>query len=80
MDATRQAPLHASAQAGEPATAGRNTATELKLFTWKMLIAAGVVGTLFLAWQVADALLLVFAGVLLAILFQRIAGLVREFS
>lgn len=80
MDATRQAPLYASAQAGEPATAGRNTATELKLFTWKMLIAAGVVGTLFLAWQVADALLLVFAGVLLAILFQRIAGLVRRFT
>ena len=76
MDATRQPPR----QAEEAATAGRSSATELKLFTWKVLIAAGVLGTLFLAWQVADALLLVFAGVLLAILFQRMAGLVRRFT
>ncbi|MDQ2105424.1 AI-2E family transporter [Azospirillum isscasi] len=88
MDATRQAPSQATGQApgqapgqaGEPAAARRSTATELKLFTWKVLIAAGVLGTLFLVWQVADALLLVFAGVLLAILFQRMAGLVRRFT
>lgn len=76
MDATRQA----TGQAGEATSAGRSSATELKLFTWKVLIAAGVLGTLFLVWQVADALLLVFAGVLLAILFQRMAGLVRRFT
>ncbi len=86
MDVTRQgADATAAVNRGAvnpdaPGSTGRSASFELKLFTWKVLIAAGVLGTLFLSWQVADALLLVFAGVLLAILFQRVAGLVRRFT
>ncbi|MGQ9372099.1 AI-2E family transporter [Azospirillum sp. ST 5-10] len=49
----------------------------LRPFVWRVLIVVGVVALTFLAWRAADALLLVFAGVLLAILFLRLAGFVR---
>lgn len=51
---------------------------ELRVFTWKVLIVALIGGLLFVTWQVADALLLVFAGVLLAILLLRATGGVRR--
>ena len=65
---------------GTPGTHGRPVAAELRIFTWKVLIAAGIFGLLFLVWQVADALLLVFAGVLFAILMQRAADGLKRFT
>ena len=65
---------------GTPGTHGRPVAAELRIFTWKVLIAAGIFGLLFLVWQVADALLLVFAGVLFAILMQRVAEVLKRFT
>ena len=68
----------------EAETAGRppdrSIATELKVFTWKVLIAAGIGAVLVLAWKVADALLLIFTGVLFAILLQRMAGWVQRWT
>ncbi|MBP2292002.1 AI-2E family transporter [Azospirillum rugosum] len=87
--ATRQAAEAATRAEREPAEpggqaggqgGGRALATELKVYTWKVLIAVGVFGLVFLVWRVADALLLVFAGVLFAILLQRVAGLVRHYT
>ncbi|MCW2236442.1 AI-2E family transporter [Azospirillum canadense] len=65
-----------------PAASGgeRALSMELKVYTWKVLIAVGVFGLVFLVWRVADALLLVFAGVLFAILLQRVADLVRHYT
>lgn len=56
----------------------RALSVELKVYTWKVLIAVGVFGLVFLVWRVADALLLVFAGVLFAILLQRVASLLSR--
>lgn len=81
MDGTRQAAEAAARVERAPAgTGGRSVPTELKVFTWKVLIAAGIFGVLFLAWKVADALLLIFAGVLFAILLQRMADGVQKFT
>ncbi|WP_448203312.1 AI-2E family transporter [Azospirillum sp. sgz302134] len=81
MDSTRQAAEAAARIERAPAgTGGRAISTELKVFTWKVLIAVGIFGLCFLAWQVADALLLVFAGVLFAILLQRVAGIVERYT
>ncbi|WP_207459089.1 AI-2E family transporter [Azospirillum sp. SYSU D00513] len=68
----------------EEETAGRppdrRISTELKIFTWKVLIAAGIGAVLFLCWQVANALLLVFTGVLFAILLQHMAQGVHRWT
>lgn len=80
MDATRQAADAAGIEQGQAAPGGRSIPTELKVFTWKVLIAAGIFALMFAAWKVADALLLVFAGVLFAILLQRMAHGVRKVS
>ncbi|MCG5242570.1 AI-2E family transporter [Azospirillum doebereinerae] len=78
MDSTRQAAEAAIRIGGDPpARAGRG---ELAVFTWKVLIVAGVAALALFAWRVADALLLIFTGVLFAILLQRLAGLVRRFT
>ena len=79
MDQTRQA-ADVAVPAGRAAagTGGRPVQAELTIFTWKLLITAVIFGLLFLAWRVADALLLIFTGVLLAILLQRIAGWVHR--
>lgn len=53
---------------------------ELTLFTWKVLIVVLVGATVFLAWSVAVAFLLVFAGLLLAILLLRLTGAVRRWT
>jgi len=51
-------------------------------FTRRVLSVVGLatlaVGTLFLAWQVAEILLLAFAGVLLAVLLRSLADWVAE--
>lgn len=60
-----------------PARAGRG---ELAVFTWKVLIVAGVAALALFVWRIADALLLIFTGVLFAILLQRLAGLVHRFT
>lgn len=56
------------------------TRGELRVFTWKVLIVALIGGLLFVGWQVSGALLLVFAGVLLAILLLRATAGVRRVS
>jgi len=78
MDSTRQAAHAVARTAGEPpARAGRG---ELAVFTWKVLIVAGVAAFALFVWRIADALLLIFTGVLFAILLQRLAGLVKRFT
>lgn len=59
---------------------GEATPGELRVFTWKVLIVALIGGLLFVGWQVSGALLLVFAGVLLAILLLRATAGVRRVS
>ncbi|MBP2230719.1 putative PurR-regulated permease PerM [Azospirillum agricola] len=59
------------------ARAGRG---ELAVFTWKVLIVAGVAALALFLWRISDALLLIFTGVLFAILLQRLAGLVTRFT
>lgn len=56
----------------------RREQSELRLFTYKVLIVVGVVALAILTWKVAEALLLVFTGVLFAILLTRLTdGLQR---
>ncbi|WP_372398631.1 AI-2E family transporter [Azospirillum sp. HJ39] len=58
----------------EPAArAGRG---ELAVFTWKVLIVAGVAALALFLWKISGTLLLIFTGVLFAILLQRLAGYV----
>ncbi|WP_051341069.1 AI-2E family transporter [Azospirillum halopraeferens] len=59
---------------------GASGDTGLRPFLWRVLIVAGVGALTFLAWRAADALLLVFAGVLLAILLLRLTGIVRQWT
>lgn len=78
MDSTRQAAQAVARTASEPpARAGRG---ELAVFTWKVLIVAGIAAFALFLWRIADALLLIFTGVLFAILLQRLAGLVKRFT
>ncbi|WP_052293635.1 AI-2E family transporter [Azospirillum sp. B510] len=51
---------------------------ELAVFTWKVLIVAGVAALGVFLWRVSGTLLLIFTGVLLAILLQRLTGLVQR--
>ncbi|KAA0572722.1 AI-2E family transporter [Azospirillum sp. Sh1] len=60
-----------------PARAGRG---ELAVFTWKVLIVAGVVALGIFLWKVSGTLLLIFTGVLFAILLQRLTGYVRRWT
>ncbi|HYD68876.1 AI-2E family transporter [Azospirillum sp.] len=61
--------------------APRHTTTgELRVFTWKVLIVAGVAALAYLLVQISHAVLLAFAGVLFAILLRRIAGLLKRFT
>ncbi|AWK85646.1 AI-2E family transporter [Azospirillum thermophilum] len=86
METTRTAAEAAArldqAPEGDPrAEQGRRLVQgELTLFTWKVLIAVGVAALALFVWRVADALLLIFTGVLFAILLQRLAGFVRRFT
>lgn len=58
----------------EPAArAGRG---ELAVFTWKVLIVAGVAALALFLWRISGTLLLIFTGILFAILLQRLAGYV----
>ena len=56
-----------------PARAGRG---ELAVFTWKVLIVAGVAALALFLWRISGTLLLIFTGILFAILLQRLAGYV----
>lgn len=58
-----------------PARAARG---ELAVFTWKVLIVAGVGALALFLWNVSGTLLLIFTGVLFAILLQRLTGYVRQ--
>ena len=58
-----------------PARAKRG---ELAVFTWKVLIVAGVAALGLFLWKVSGTLLLIFTGVLFAILLQRLTGYVRQ--
>ncbi|HEY0837323.1 MAG TPA: AI-2E family transporter [Azospirillum sp.] len=61
--------------------APRHTITgELRVFTWKALIVAGVVALCYLLLQISHAVLLAFAGVLFAILLRRVAGLLKRLT
>ncbi len=60
-----------------PARAGRG---ELAVFTWKVLIVAGVAALGIFLWKVSGTLLLIFTGVLFAILLQRLTGYVRRWT
>ncbi|PWC33134.1 hypothetical protein TSO352_21615 [Azospirillum sp. TSO35-2] len=51
---------------------------ELAVFTWKVLIVAGVAALSLFLWSIAGTLLLIFTGVLFAILLQRLTGYVRR--
>ncbi len=53
---------------------------ELKLFLWKVLIVAGVAALAYLTLLVAEALLLIFAAVLFAILLTRLSGYVHDWT
>lgn len=81
MDSTRAA-AEAVARSGRADVAAgaapRVVQGELALFTWKALIAAGVVALALFVWKVADALLLVFTGVLFAVLLRRLADGVQR--
>ncbi|MBK1841451.1 AI-2E family transporter [Azospirillum sp. YIM B02556] len=58
-----------------PARAGRG---ELAVFTWKVLIVAGVAALGIFLWKISGTLLLIFTGVLFAILLQRLTGYVQR--
>ncbi|WP_042690921.1 AI-2E family transporter [Azospirillum sp. B506] len=64
-----------TAQTEPPARAGRG---ELAVFTWKVLIVAGVVALGIFLWKISGTLLLIFTGVLFAILLQRLTGFVQR--
>ncbi|AWU93408.1 AI-2E family transporter [Azospirillum ramasamyi] len=68
-------PGSGTTQQDPPARAARG---ELAVFTWKVLIVAGVAALGLFLWKVSDTLLLIFTGVLFAILLQRLAGYVRQ--
>ncbi|MBP2297903.1 AI-2E family transporter [Azospirillum picis] len=53
---------------------------ELAVFTWKVLIVAGVAALALFLWRVSGTLLLIFTGVLFAILLQRLTGYVSRFT
>lgn len=63
--------------AGALKGAGRG---ELAVFTWKVLIVAGVAALGIFLWKVSGTLLLIFTGVLFAILLQRLTGYVRRWT
>jgi len=63
------------AQTEPPARAGRG---ELAVFTWKVLIVAGVAALGIFLWRISGTLLLIFTGVLFAILLQRLTGYVQR--
>ena len=54
--------------------------TDLKIFLWKVLIVAGVAALAYLILRVAEALLLIFAAVLFAILLTRLTRYVRRWT
>ncbi|CAO3353941.1 AI-2E family transporter [Azospirillum palustre] len=62
-------------QTEPPARAGRG---ELAVFTWKVLIVAGVAALSIFLWRISGTLLLIFTGVLFAILLQRLTGYVQR--
>ncbi|KAA0597272.1 putative PurR-regulated permease PerM [Azospirillum lipoferum] len=64
-----------AAQTAPPARAGRG---ELAVFTWKVLIVAGVAALSVFLWRISGTLLLIFTGVLFAILLQRLTGYVQR--
>ena len=64
-----------TAQSEPPARAGRG---ELAVFTWKVLIVAGVAALSVFLWRISGTLLLIFTGVLFAILLQRLTGYVQR--
>lgn len=64
-----------AAQTEPPARAGRG---ELAVFTWKVLIVAGVAALSIFLWRISGTLLLIFTGVLFAILLQRLTGYVQR--
>ncbi|CAO3350642.1 AI-2E family transporter [Azospirillum melinis] len=64
-----------AAQTEPPARAGRG---ELAVFTWKVLIVAGVAALGIFLWRISGTLLLIFTGVLFAILLQRLTGYVQR--
>ncbi|CAO3421111.1 AI-2E family transporter [Azospirillum endophyticum] len=51
---------------------------ELAVFTWKVLIVAGVAALTIFLWKISGTLLLIFTGVLFAILLQRLTGYVQR--
>ncbi|PWC85893.1 hypothetical protein TSH100_14435 [Azospirillum sp. TSH100] len=52
----------------------------MAVFTWKVLIVAGVAALGIFLWRISGTLLLIFTGVLFAILLQRLTGYVKRGS
>ncbi|PWC80150.1 hypothetical protein TSH64_33995 [Azospirillum sp. TSH64] len=50
----------------------------MAVFTWKVLIVAGVAALSIFLWRISGTLLLIFTGVLFAILLQRLTGYVQR--
>ena len=58
----------------------RPVQAELRVFVWKVLIVIGAIGLLYVIGRVARVLLLVFAGVLLSLLLQKMTAWVQRWS
>ncbi|WP_431858987.1 AI-2E family transporter [Azospirillum sp.] len=82
MDGNRRAAeAMAQVERGAGADSGRRVVqADLKLFTWKVLIVAGVAVLAYLTMRVAEALLLIFAAALFAILLTRMTRAVRGWT
>jgi len=83
MDGKRQAAEKMSRVAGGDPEGGarrRVVQAELKLFLWKALIAVGVAALAYLIVRVAEALLLMFAAALFAIMLSRLTHMVRRWT
>lgn len=53
---------------------------DLRPFVWRVLIVVGIGATVFLVWRIAEALLLIFAGTLIAVLMLHMRDWVRHWT
>jgi predicted PurR-regulated permease PerM len=53
---------------------------DLRPFVWRVLIVVGIGATIFLVWRIAEALLLIFAGVLIAVLLLHLRDWVHRWT
>lgn len=82
MDSDRQAAEAMARTERADADPGprRAVQAELKVFLWKVLIVAGVAALVYFVVRVAEALLLIFAAALFAILLSRLTRYVRHWT